>query len=196
MCRKARAGKPAWHLVAYESRIGDRLAVIERGPIVEAEVHATMGVASAGTGACILESISTISWTARTAWLAVWRCLALGRTKIFLGDAGSIPTGFLAGALGYWGRRSCAWPIWFPALVFSPFIADASVTLIRRLMRGEKFWQAHREHYHQRMVRLGGGHAATALTWYLVMFAGIILAVSALALPRALQWGIARIPTR
>lgn len=110
--------------------------------------------------------------------------------KIFLGDAGSIPTGFLAGALGYWGWRSGAWPIWFPALVFSPFIGDASVTLIRRLLRGEKFWQAHREHYYQRMVRLGAGHAATALTWYLVMFAGIILALWALALSTALQWGI------
>lgn len=110
--------------------------------------------------------------------------------KIFLGDAGSIPTGFLAGAMGYWGWRSGAWPIWFPALVFSPFIGDASITLIRRLLRGEKFWQAHREHYYQRMVRLGTGHAATAWTWYLVMFAGIILALWALALSTALQWGV------
>ncbi|WP_341772387.1 dTDP-4-dehydrorhamnose 3,5-epimerase family protein [Burkholderia pseudomallei] len=37
------------------------------------------------------------------------------------------------------------------------FIADASVTLLRRLLRGEKFWQAHREHYYQRMVRLYRG---------------------------------------
>lgn len=110
--------------------------------------------------------------------------------KIFLGDAGSIPSGFLAGALGYWGWRGGAWPVWFPALVFAPFIGDASVTLVRRLLRGEKFWQAHREHYYQRMVRLGTGHAATALTWYLVMFAGIILALWALALSTALQWGI------
>lgn len=110
--------------------------------------------------------------------------------RIFLGDSGSIPTGFLAGALGYWGWRSGTWPIWFPALVFSPFIGDATVTLIRRLLRGEKFWQAHREHYYQRMVRLGAGHAATALTWYLVMFAGIIVAFWALALSTALQWGI------
>jgi phospho-N-acetylmuramoyl-pentapeptide-transferase len=110
--------------------------------------------------------------------------------KIFLGDAGSIPAGFLAGALGYWGWRGGVWPVWFPALVFSPFIGDASVTLIRRLLRGEKFWQAHREHYYQRMVRFGTGHAATALTWYLVMFAGTALAVCALDRPAALQWGI------
>ena len=110
--------------------------------------------------------------------------------KLFLGDAGSIPIGFLAGALGYWGWRSGGWPVWFPVLVFSPFIGDASVTLIRRLLRGEKFWQAHREHYYQRMVRFGTGHAVTALVWYLVMLAGTILAVLALSRSATLQWAI------
>ncbi len=108
--------------------------------------------------------------------------------RIFLGDAGSIPFGFLAGALGYWGWQAGAWPIWFPALMFAPFIGDASVTLIKRLLRGEKFWQAHREHYYQRMVRTGIGHAATALAWYLVMLAGMLLAVWALGRTPVLQW--------
>ncbi|WP_321840485.1 MraY family glycosyltransferase [Paraburkholderia bannensis] len=110
--------------------------------------------------------------------------------RIFLGDAGSIPTGFLAGALGYWGWRSGVWPIWFPVFVFAPFIGDATVTLLRRLSRGEKFWQAHREHYYQRMVRLGAGHAFTALAWYLVMLTGIALALSALGRSVIMQWGI------
>lgn len=108
--------------------------------------------------------------------------------RIFLGDAGSIPLGFLAGALGYWGWREGVWPIWFPAMVFAPFIGDASVTLARRLVRGEKFWQAHREHYYQRMVRSGMGHARTALCWYAVMLAGIILAVSAVGRSVEVQW--------
>jgi UDP-N-acetylmuramyl pentapeptide phosphotransferase/UDP-N-acetylglucosamine-1-phosphate transferase len=110
--------------------------------------------------------------------------------RIFLGDAGSIPLGFLAGALGYLGWRADVWPIWFPAMAFAPFIADASVTLARRLARGEKFWQAHREHYYQRMVRLGMGHAKTALCWYVVMLAGIMLALWALSRPIAIQWGV------
>ena len=108
--------------------------------------------------------------------------------RLFLGDAGSIPLGFLAGALGYWGWRTSVWPIWFPALVFAPFIADASVTLLRRLLRGEKFWQAHREHYYQRMVRSGVGHGRTALYWYLIMLAGIIVAVWAKGRPEWQQW--------
>lgn len=110
--------------------------------------------------------------------------------RIFLGDAGSIPLGFLAGALGYWGWRANSWAIWFPAMCFAPFIGDASITLLRRLMRGEKFWQAHREHYYQRMIRSGVGHARTAIYWYLLMLMGIILALWALGLPAAEQWMI------
>ncbi|MGU7782451.1 MraY family glycosyltransferase [Burkholderia sp. PU8-34] len=108
--------------------------------------------------------------------------------KLFLGDAGSIPLGFMAGALGYWGWRRGAWPIWFPAMVFAPFIADASVTLLRRLLRGEKFWQAHREHYYQRMVRSGIDHGRTAVYWYLIMLAGIVVALWALGRPELQQW--------
>jgi len=108
--------------------------------------------------------------------------------RIFLGDAGSIPAGFLAGALGYWGWRTDVWPVWFPAMVFSPFIADATVTLLRRFARGEKFWQAHREHYYQRMVRLGFGHAKTSVIWYAAMFVGVTLALLALGLAMSEQW--------
>ena len=89
--------------------------------------------------------------------------------RVFMGDAGSIPLGFLAGGLGFLGWAQGAWPIWFPVVVFSPFIADATVTLVRRLLRGERFWQAHRSHYYQRLVRLGWGHQRTALAEYAVM---------------------------
>jgi len=99
--------------------------------------------------------------------------------RIFLGDAGSIPLGFLAGAMGYWGWREDVWACWFPVLVFSPFIADASVTLLRRLLRGEKIWQAHREHYYQRMVQMGYGHTRTAQAWYGLMAASVLLALAA-----------------
>lgn len=110
--------------------------------------------------------------------------------RIFLGDAGSIPLGFLAGALGYWGWRSGAWPIWFPAMAFAPFIADASATLVRRLLRGEKFWQAHREHYYQRMVLSGIGHAATAWLCYCVMFVGAMVALYGLHDSARTQWAL------
>ena len=60
--------------------------------------------------------------------------------RIFLGDAGAVPLGFLAGALGLagWLQRDGTW--WFPLLVFAPFIVDATVPLARRLLRHEKVW--------------------------------------------------------
>ena len=88
---------------------------------------------------------------------------------MFLGDVGSVPLGFLAGALGIVGWRDDVWPLWFPVLVFAPFIGDATATLVRRLARGEKVWHAHREHYYQRFVRMGAGHRGAALSGYALM---------------------------
>lgn len=100
--------------------------------------------------------------------------------RIFMGDVGSIPLGFLAGALGTLGVVRDGWPAWFPVVVFAPFAADASVTLARRLMRGERVWQAHRGHYYQRLVLMGWGHRRTALAEYALMLVTSIAAVAAL----------------
>jgi UDP-N-acetylmuramyl pentapeptide phosphotransferase/UDP-N-acetylglucosamine-1-phosphate transferase len=89
--------------------------------------------------------------------------------RVFLGDVGSIPLGFLAASVGIVGWRGDLWPLWFPVLVFGPFIGDATITLVRRLIRREAVWHAHREHYYQRMVRMGLGHRNTACISYVAM---------------------------
>ncbi len=89
--------------------------------------------------------------------------------RMFLGDAGSTTFGFLAAALGLMGWRDGAWSMWFPVLVFFPFIIDATVTLVRRVLQGERFWQAHRAHYYQRLVLSGWSHRKTALVEYGLM---------------------------
>ena len=108
--------------------------------------------------------------------------------RVFMGDAGSIPLGFLAAALGMLGAQQQVWPWVFPLLVFSPFIVDASVTLMRRAMRGEKVWQAHRSHYYQRVVLLGASHRQLALAAYALMLLCAALAFSLLVLPRLAAW--------
>ena len=100
--------------------------------------------------------------------------------RIFMGDVGSVPLGFLAGAFGLIGWLRHDWTWWFPLLVFSPFIVDASVTLARRLARREKVWEAHRDHYYQRLVRLGLGHRRTAIAEYWLMAGCGLLALTAL----------------
>jgi UDP-N-acetylmuramyl pentapeptide phosphotransferase/UDP-N-acetylglucosamine-1-phosphate transferase len=110
--------------------------------------------------------------------------------RVFLGDAGSIPLGLLAGTLGLLGWARESWPIWFPVLVFSPFIVDATVTLVRRLLRAERIWQAHREHYYQRLVRCGWGHRRTALVEYAWMGGCSLIALIALSRSTPLRWGL------
>ncbi len=67
--------------------------------------------------------------------------------KLFLGDSGSLPLGLLAGVLcitliARWGWATGLLP-------FAYFISDATITLLRRLLRREKIWQAHRSHFYQ-----------------------------------------------
>ena len=110
--------------------------------------------------------------------------------KVFMGDAGSIPLGFLAAALGLHGVLAGAWPAWFPVLVFSLFIVDASVTIARRLARGERVWIAHREHAYQRLVLAGWTPRRLALASYGVMLAAAASALCARTGSEAMQYAI------
>lgn len=103
--------------------------------------------------------------------------------RIFMGDSGSIPLGFLAAVMGMVGWQQSLWPFWFPLIVFSPFIVDATVTLARRSLRGAKVTEAHREHYYQRLVQSGWSHRKVAFAEYGLMFLSGTLAVWASAAP-------------
>ena len=73
--------------------------------------------------------------------------------KIFLGDVGSIPLGFL---LGWMLLELAANGAGVPALILPLyFLADATLTLLRRIMRREKLWEAHKQHFYQRAVASG-----------------------------------------
>jgi UDP-N-acetylmuramyl pentapeptide phosphotransferase/UDP-N-acetylglucosamine-1-phosphate transferase len=97
--------------------------------------------------------------------------------RVFLGDAGSIPLGFLAAAIGVIGWREGLWQPWIPLVVFSPFIIDATVTLGCRALRGLRLTEAHREHYYQRLAQSGFGHRNTALLEYALMLVAAAAAV-------------------
>jgi UDP-N-acetylmuramyl pentapeptide phosphotransferase/UDP-N-acetylglucosamine-1-phosphate transferase len=78
--------------------------------------------------------------------------------RIFLGDIGSVPLGYV---LGFLLLDLAARGRWTIAVILPLyFLADATITLVRRLLRGERVWQAHREHFYQHAVRRGLGHAA------------------------------------
>jgi UDP-N-acetylmuramyl pentapeptide phosphotransferase/UDP-N-acetylglucosamine-1-phosphate transferase len=75
------------------------------------------------------------------------------QARLFLGDAGSLPLGLLGAIalLAVWGARGAGAAL----LPFLYYIADATLTLARRILAGEKFWRAHRDHYYQRANRGG-----------------------------------------
>lgn len=76
--------------------------------------------------------------------------------RIFLGDVGSVPLGYV---LGYLLLAAAARGHWQLALILPLyFLADATLTLLRRLRRGERFWEAHRQHFYQQAARRGLGH--------------------------------------
>ncbi|MDH5189744.1 MAG: glycosyltransferase family 4 protein [Gammaproteobacteria bacterium] len=97
--------------------------------------------------------------------------------RIFMGDVGSATLGYLAVVMIYWADKEKIFPFWISLLVFSPFIIDATVTLIRRSMQGRKIWQAHSTHYYQRLVKAGWGHRKTVLVEYGIMLGCSLTAI-------------------
>ncbi len=108
--------------------------------------------------------------------------------RMFLGDVGSVPLGFLAAAFGLAGLLAGAWPAWFPVLAFLPFLADATLTLAQRLARRERVWEAHRSHYYQRLHQLGAGHRGTFYAWSALGCGTAVTAVACAAWAPGMGW--------
>jgi len=88
---------------------------------------------------------------------------------------GSVGLGFV---LGWLLLSLAASGQWLPALILPLYyLTDATVTLFRRLFRGEKIWQAHRCHFYQYAVRQNGDHRVIAKLLLCCNFVLIIAAV-------------------
>ncbi len=106
-------------------------------------------------------------------------CWNWSPAKLFIGDVGSVPLGFLLGwlllglaTMGYWA----------PALILPLYyLADATLTLGLRLLRGEKVWQAHAEHFYQRAVQAGAGHGDVCCLVVVANLGLVVLAVAAVS---------------
>jgi UDP-N-acetylmuramyl pentapeptide phosphotransferase/UDP-N-acetylglucosamine-1-phosphate transferase len=81
------------------------------------------------------------------------------KARMFMGDVGSAPLGFLLAALVVWIARDQGWWLLIPlALLHANFVLDTGLTLVRRILRGERWYEAHREHFYQRLIRSGKSH--------------------------------------
>ena len=116
--------------------------------------------------------------------------------RIFLGDSGSVPLGYL---LAWLLLRLAGEGHWRAALILPAYyLADATITLGKRAWRREKVWQAHRQHFYQQAVRGGASHRQVAI---LILLADIVLIAAAtrealaaaLLVTAALLWTLTRI---
>jgi UDP-N-acetylmuramyl pentapeptide phosphotransferase/UDP-N-acetylglucosamine-1-phosphate transferase len=101
--------------------------------------------------------------------------------RIFLGDVGSVPLGLITG----WLMIDLAVRVSFAAALILPlyFVADASLTSLTRLYRGERIWEPHRSHFYQRAARAAGSHATIVKGVILGNCVLVLLAILALTRP-------------
>jgi len=107
--------------------------------------------------------------------------------KIFLGDCGACSIGFFVAAITVSLARFQVIPLWISVLIFSPFVMDATITLILRVFRKERFWKGTRNHfYHKRLLRVG--HKKAVLVQYAQMVGCSLSAVFIFKQAPFAQW--------
>lgn len=138
--------------------------------------------ASIGIGAAIVAGVAGLDWPIMAKAIALAGA-AVGflywnwqPARIFLGDVGSVPLGYLIG----WLLLELAQAGQFAAAIILPlyFLADATITLVRRVLNRERVWQAHRSHFYQRAVAGGLAHAQVTTR---VLAANAVLVAAAAA---------------
>ena len=96
--------------------------------------------------------------------------------KIFMGDVGSLALGAFFAIIAIIGTTRLDIPLLAFLILYAVYLADSGVTLLHRIIKREKWWQAHRSHFYQRAVQSGFSHAQVSLS---VMALNIIFAVLA-----------------
>jgi len=105
--------------------------------------------------------------------------------KLFMGDVGSCPLGFLIFIMMLISQKATGFNplIWF--ILYGVFLFDASVTLTRRLINGEKWYHAHKSHAYQRLHQSGWSHLKVL---FAVIIVNILLAGLAIVVWQQPHW--------
>lgn len=106
--------------------------------------------------------------------------------KIFMGDVGSSLLGYAFAALALAAERTASVPAAVLLLPLGVFILDATYTLFRRLLRGERVYEAHRSHVYQRLVQQGWRHRSVSMLVLLIAAALGVLSLAAWRAPATL----------
>jgi Fuc2NAc and GlcNAc transferase len=87
------------------------------------------------------------------------------RARIFMGDVGSGYIGYIIAVLAMAACRNSPQTLWVWLILGGAFFVDATVTLGRRMLRGERLYEAHRSHAYQWLARRWGGHRPVTLVF-------------------------------
>ena len=120
-----------------------------------------------GAGMAIITGLAAGEWTSPPVLLC-WAVsgAAAGflphnfpRARMFMGDVSSAPLGLMLSALAVWlAAVHGPWLLLPLALLHANFLLDTAITLARRVARGDRWFEAHREHFYQRLIRAGKSH--------------------------------------
>jgi len=106
----------------------------------------------------------------------------LGRARVFMGDVGSLALGFLFAAFMLYGTGTGAFDYPVALMLMLLFLTDATLTLLLRVIRGERWYNAHRQHLYQRLIAHGWTHTRVAMVYQVInltlVLPGIVIAVN------------------
>jgi Fuc2NAc and GlcNAc transferase len=87
----------------------------------------------------------------------------VGKARVFMGDVGSISLGFLIAGLLMYGVATQAFPLAVAWMVMLVFLCDSTLTLLARVIKGERWYTPHKQHIYQRLIVKGWSH--TQVMW-------------------------------
>ncbi len=120
---------------------------------------------------------------ALVASVAGFLCWNWPKAKIFMGDVGSACLGFLVVAVAILAQKFYDMPILLWIMLYGLFVFDATVTLVRRILMKEKWYEGHRSHAYQRLNKAGWSHQKILWVGLLSNLVILILVVIASLLP-------------
>jgi len=104
----------------------------------------------------------------------------MGRARVFMGDVGSVTLGYVFAALLLAGVWLQAFSIPIALMVMLVFVTDSTLTLLGRIIKGERWYNAHKQHLYQRLIVRGWTHGRVALVYQTInltlVVPGILLA--------------------
>ncbi len=101
------------------------------------------------------------------------------RARVFMGDVASVPLGFIFASLAVYGVQTGSMSLSVSILLMSVFIIDATLTLLARVLCGERWYTAHAQHVYQRLIAQGWSHRKVLVAYQAI---NVILVLPAIVL--------------